>query len=105
MQGEIPEGLAIENVWVIEATYSPDAAERRVPVRREHLTRIGRLRAEGTIIVAGGFADMRTSLLVVRAPDEAAARALVESDVYTRSGVWTGFSFRQLSNVTEKPKA
>ncbi len=104
MAGEIPENLTIENVWVIDAAYSPDAAERRVPVRREHLERIGRLRKEGTVLIAGGLADMTAALLVVRAPDEASARALVEADVYTRAGVWTGFRLRQLSNVVEKPR-
>jgi uncharacterized protein YciI len=99
MAGEIPDGLAIESVWAIEATYGPDAAERRPAVRQEHLKRIGQLRAAGTIVEAGGYADMSGSLLLVRAPDEAAAMAIVKSDVYTRSGVWTGFRARAIGRV------
>jgi uncharacterized protein YciI len=99
MAGEIPDGLAIEPVWAIEATYGPDAAERRPAVRQEHLGRIGQLRAAGTIVEAGGYADMSGSLLLVRAPDEAAAMAIVKSDVYTRSGVWTGFRARAIGRV------
>ena len=99
MAGEIPDGLAIEPIWVVEATYSPDAAERRPAVRAEHLTRIDELRRAGTIIEAGGYADMSTSLVLVRAPSEEAALALVEADVYYRSGVWTAFRIRALGRA------
>jgi uncharacterized protein YciI len=99
MAGELPEGLAIETVWAIEATYGPDAAERRAPVRAEHLRRIALLRQAGTIVEAGGYADMSGSLLLVRAADEAAALAVVRDDVYTKTGVWTGFRVRQLGRV------
>jgi uncharacterized protein YciI len=99
MAGEIPPGLAIEAVWVAESTYAADAAERRAPVRSEHLARIGELRATGIIIEAGAFADMSGSLIVLRAADEASARAVLEADVYWRSGVWTAIRLRSLGRV------
>ena len=102
MAGEIPDGLAIDPVWAIEATYGPDAVERRPAVRHEHLTRIGELRAAGTIVEAGGYADMSGSLFLVRAPDEAAALSILKADVYTRSGVWTGFRARALGRVVRR---
>lgn len=102
MSGEIPEDLAIETIWAIEATYGPDAAERRPAVRQEHLKRIGELLAAGTIVEAGGYADMSASLLLVRAPDEASALAILQDDVYTRSGVWTGFRARALGRVVRR---
>jgi uncharacterized protein YciI len=102
MADEIPEGLAIETVWVVEATYGPDAAQRRAPVRAEHLRRIDALRQAGTIIEAGGFADMSGSLALIRATDEAAALAVVRDDVYTRSGVWTSFRARPLGRVVRE---
>jgi uncharacterized protein YciI len=98
--GEIPGGLAIESVWVVEATYAPDAAERRPAVRAEHLARIGELLASGTIVLAGAYSDMSGSLLVVRAPDEAAALAVVEDDVYVEAGVWTAFQARPMGLVS-----
>ena len=97
MAGEIPEGLAIETIWAVEATYGPDAAERRPAVRQEHLRR-----AAGTIVEAGGYADMSASLILVRAPDEASALAILKSDVYARSGVWTGFRARALGRVVRR---
>ena len=106
MAGEIPEGLAIEKVWAVEATYGPDAAERRPAVRAEHLARIAELRAAGTIVEAGAYTDMSGSLLLLRAPDEESALALVRADVYFRSGVWTEFrvrAFGRVARLTELP--
>jgi uncharacterized protein YciI len=99
MAGEIPEGLAIEPMWAIEATYGPDAAERRPAVRHEHLARIAELRAAGIVVEAGGYTDMSGSLFLVRASDEEAALAIMKADVYTMSGVWTGFRARAMGRV------
>jgi uncharacterized protein YciI len=102
MAGEIPDGLAIELIWAVDATYGPDAAERRPAVRAEHLRRIGELRAAGTIVEAGGYTDMGGSLLLVRAPDEEAALAILQDDIYTKSGVWTGLRARALGRVVRR---
>jgi uncharacterized protein YciI len=45
---------------------------------------------------------MSGSLLLVRAPDEAAALAILKSDVYTRSGVWTSFRVRAIGRVVRR---
>ena len=99
MAGEIPEGLAIEQIWVADCAYGPDAAERRAPVRSRHLARIGELEDAGVIIEAGAFADMSGSLILLRAPSEEAARAVLEADVYWQAGVWTGFRIRAFGRV------
>ena len=99
MAGEIPEGLSIEQVWAIEATYAADATERRPAVRAEHLARIRELWASGVVIEAGAFADMGGSLILVRARDEAAAMELAQSDVYARSGVWAAVKIRAFGRV------
>ena len=91
MAGEIPEGLVIEQVWAVEATYGPDAAERRPAVRAQHLTRIGELRASGTILEAGGYSDMSASLILLRATSEAAALAVVEADIYYQTDHYRGW--------------
>ena len=105
MAAEIPEGLSIEHVWVVEATYGPDAVERRPAVRGEHLARIAKLRAAGTIIEAGAFSDMSESLVLLRAPSEEAALSVVRDDIYFRSGVWTGFRVRAFGLVVPKQPA
>jgi uncharacterized protein len=102
MAGEIPEGLAIERIWIAESDYAPDAVERRAPVRAEHLARIGELRKAGTILEAGAFTDMSGSLILLRAASEAEALAIVQTDVYFRSGVWTDCRIRPLSRVARR---
>ena len=99
MTREIPDGLAIEQIWVVEATYAADAAERRPAVRAEHLAHIGELRAAGTIVEAGAYTDMSASLMLLRAPSEETALAVARADVYFRSGGWTGFRVRAFGRV------
>ena len=79
---------SIELVWLVEATYAPDAAETRVPVRAEHLARAARLKAAGTIIEVGAYPDVSASILLIRAATEAEAIDVCRQDVYMRSGVW-----------------
>src|SRR3954454_22412029 len=79
---------SIEPIWVVEATYAPDAAETRPAVRPEHLARIAQVKAEGTILEAGGYLDLSTALMLVRAATEAGGIALFRDDVYMRTGVW-----------------
>lgn len=50
MAQEIPDGVVMEPVFVIEATYAPDAAETRAPHRPAHLARIADLRAAGIVL-------------------------------------------------------
>jgi uncharacterized protein YciI len=102
MAGEIPGGLAIEQIWVVEATYGRDAAERRAAVRAEHLARMAELRAAGAIVEVGGYSDMSGSLLLVRLPSEEAVSALVRADVYFRTGIWTAFRVRALGRLVRR---
>ena len=102
MAGEVPEGLAIEQIWVAECDYGPDAAEKRAPVRSRHLARIGALRASGEIVDAGAFADLSGSLILLRASGEAAAREALEADVYWQAGIWTAIRIRALGHVVRR---
>ena len=102
MSGEIPEGLAIEQIWVAECGYRPDVAERRAPVRSKHLVRAAELKAAGVIIEVGAFADLSGSLILLRASSEEAARAIIEADVYWLTGVWSGFSIRAFGHLVSQ---
>ena len=99
MANEIPEGINVEPIFVIEATYAPDAAETRPAVRPKHLARIGELMREGRVIEGGGYADLSTSLILVRAASEAEAIALFRDDVYVKAGVWTEVRARAFGRV------
>jgi uncharacterized protein YciI len=85
---DLPDGVAIEPVFLVEIPYTPQAAERRPACRHEHLGRIARLIREGRIIEAGGCTDFSKAVIMLRAADEAEALAVIDEDVYTREGVW-----------------
>jgi len=99
MSAEGAPDFVMETAWVIEATYAPDAAESRVPVRAEHLARAARLKRDGVIIEVGGYTDLSGSLLIVRAASEAEALAIAREDPYIREGVWVELRARQLGRV------
>ncbi len=102
MAQEIPDGIVMEPVFVIEATYAPDAAETRAPHRPTHLARIAELRAAGIVLEAGAFPDLSGSLLLVRAADTDAALALAAEDVYMREGVWVEARVRPFVRVARR---
>ena len=84
----IPDGVSVETVFMVEISYSADAPEKRPAVRPEHLHRIARLMADDRVLESGGYLDFSSALLMVRAPSEEEAVALVRDDVYLREGVW-----------------
>ncbi len=90
---------AMESVWLIEATYAPDAAETRVPFRAEHLARAAALKASGVIVEIGAFLDVSSSIAIVRADSEAAALDIVRADVYVTNGIWVELRARPFGRV------
>jgi uncharacterized protein YciI len=91
--------VTIESVWLIEATYAPDAVETRKPFRAEHLARILQLRDAGVIIEAGAFPDVSASVVLLRAASETEALAICRDDVYLRNGVWVELRARPFGRV------
>ena len=89
----------MESVWLVEATYAPDAAETRVPFRAEHLARAAELKAAGTIVEIGAFTDVSSSIILVRAESEAAALDILRSDVYITNGVWVELRARAFGRL------
>jgi uncharacterized protein len=96
---EPTNAVAIEPIWLVEATYAPDAAETRVPFRARHLARLVELEEAGIVIEAGAFADVSASIILLRAADEAAALELCRDDVYMRNGVWVEIRARPFGRV------
>jgi uncharacterized protein len=94
-----PPGVGVEQVWVLEATYVPDGAAARAPFRAEHLERIARLKREGTVIEAGAYLDVSSSIILLRADSEDAALAVARQDPYVREGVWVELRVRPFGRV------
>ncbi len=85
---ELPDGARIEQVWLVEVPYTPDAPRLRPALRHQHLARMMRLKVQDRVIEVGGTADMGKSVMLVRASGEEEIRQLVAEDVYTSGGVW-----------------
>jgi uncharacterized protein YciI len=96
---DVPTDMTIEPVWLIEATYAPDGAETRIPFRARHLARLGELKDAGIVIEAGAFADVSVSVIIVRAPDEAAALDIARGDIYMANGVWVEIRARRFGRA------
>ena len=104
-QSATPTEMTIEPVWLIEATYAPDAAETRVPFRARHLARLGELKDAGVVIEAGAFADVSATILIVRAADEAAALDIARGDLYMANGVWVELRARPFGRAVRSDAA
>jgi uncharacterized protein YciI len=96
---DLPAGITIEPVWLVEATYAPDAAETRTPFRAEHLAGIAARMAAGTYVEVGAYSDVSASVVLLRAPDAETAIAIVSDDVYLRNGVWVEVRARAFGRV------
>ena len=68
--GDIPAGVRVETIYVVEATYGPEAERLRPAARPEHLGHIGELLRSGVLIEAGGYLDFSSALLLVHAASE-----------------------------------
>jgi uncharacterized protein len=79
--------------------YSYVDADLRAAVRPRHMDYIGRLNAEGRVVMAGPLADGSGALIVYRAADEEEARRLVDEDPYTVEGVTADRRIREWTVV------
>jgi uncharacterized protein YciI len=89
--------VATEPVWIVDATYAPDAAESRVPFRPQHAARMLDLQAQGIVVDVGAFDDMSASMVILRVPTEAEALDICRQDIYPRNGVWVEFRTRRFN--------
>ena len=100
---DIPDGVSVETVWLVEVPYTPEARERRPLHRQVHLGRIAALIREGTVIEAGGAQDWTKAVLLVRAATADDALGMIEEDVYTVEGVWHSPTARPFGRVVVEP--
>jgi uncharacterized protein len=68
-------------------TYGYHDTPQRAERRPEHLEHLAKLKADGSLVLAGPLADLSGGVIVLAAADAAAAQALVDEDPYTRHDV------------------
>ncbi len=95
-----PGDVQTESVFLVEATFTKDADERRRPHRSTHLRRLADLKRQGVIIEGGAFLDaLSTSLMLIRATSAEAARQVGEDDIYVSAGVWENVRVRPFGRI------
>lgn len=86
-------------LFVIIGHDGPNGAALRPKVRSAHLENLRPLVESGKVLAGGPFTDGSGSLMVIDFEDEAAARAFVDSDPYTREGVFERIEVKPFRNV------
>ena len=76
---------------------------------RSHLEHLNRLNAEGTLKMAGPFLDAEGkpngSLVIVSAETIEAAKAIADSDPYTKAGLFESVEVKPFNWVFNNPEA
>ena len=68
-------------------TYGYHDTPLRAERRPDHLAHLDKLKADGSLVLAGPLADLSGGIIVLSAADEEAAQALVDQDPYTQLDV------------------
>jgi uncharacterized protein YciI len=76
-------------------TYGYHDTPLRAERRPEHLEHLAKLKADGTLLLAGPLADLSGGIIVFAAADLDAARAIVGQDPYTRLDVTKDRTLRE----------
>ncbi|MGR6916719.1 YciI family protein [[Actinomadura] parvosata] len=76
-------------------TYGYNDTPLRAERRDDHLAHLNKLWEQGAVVAAGPYTDLTAGMIVLRAEDEAAARALVDQDPYTRLDVTKDRTLRE----------
>jgi uncharacterized protein len=87
----------------------PGHLQVRMDTRPEHVEHLNRLNAEGTLKMAGPFLDGDGkpcgSLVIVNADSIEAARALADTDPYTKAGLFESVDVKPFNWVFNNPEA
>jgi uncharacterized protein YciI len=85
-----------KKTYVVTYGYVPDMAERRGPVRSEHLEHLNKGVKDGILVLAGALADpIDGGVLIVQAAHPGEVLAWVAHDPYAREGLLLGVSVRE----------
>jgi uncharacterized protein len=77
-----------------------DYAERRTPLRAEHLKLAQAARQRGELVLAGGLADpVDGSVFLFQGETSAAAETFARTDPYVREGLVTRWRVREWTTV------
>ncbi len=75
--------------FVLWGTYCRNALEKREPFRDEHLSRLSKLKQDGTLITLGPTKCTSYVFGIFEGESLDQIRDLLEEDVYWKEGIWT----------------
>ena len=75
--------------FVFFGTYCENALLKREPFRQEHLTRLKKLKEDGSLITLGPTKCTRYVFGIFEASTIDEIKILFEEDVYYKEGIWT----------------
>lgn len=78
--------------FLVLTTFS--SAEKRMQHRAEHRVYLNQLVDQGSLLMAGPFADERGGLIIFEAADEAEVQRLLDDDPFTINGVFATTEIR-----------
>lgn len=85
----------------------PGALQLRIDTRPDHVAFLDGLNESGRLAFAGPFLDAdgkpNGSLVVIEAPDQAAAKALAAQDPYAKAGLFQSVEIRPWNWVFNTP--
>ncbi|HVF12058.1 MAG TPA: YciI family protein, partial [Actinomycetota bacterium] len=87
---------SLQVCFLVTASYAENAEQARAPHREKHLERLSKLSTEGALLFAGAADDLSASVLVFAVENDEAVKAIVETDIYMRNGIWTDFTVTKL---------
>ncbi len=85
--------------FVVWGSYCENVLEKRAPFRQVHLDNIKAMYESGRLLTIGPTQDLTKVFAVYVAPDIAAARQLVEADLYWQNGIWTDYEIHEWIQV------
>lgn len=86
-------------LYVIIGRDGPNAKELRPRIRPQHLEHLGAYDSAGRLRLAGPLTDGSGSLIVIEADSDDDARAIADSDPYTRAGVFESVEIHPFRQV------
>lgn len=96
-------------LFAFVCTDKPDHLHVRMETRPAHVEWLNGLNAAGTLKMAGPFLDGDGkpcgSLVVIKADDAAAAKAIASADPYARAGLFSTVEIKPFNWVFNNPEA
>lgn len=85
--------------WALHYQYVPDAFEKRVPFRADHLALTSKYKSSGSMLSGGAYADPPMGALLTFHSTRSEVEKFIKEDPYVTNGVVTDYKIREWTVV------